>query len=150
MLITAEQVAAMTPVRKTHFMNSGAVRLSRSLGDAAGLKQLGVHLFRVEPGHYSSEPHSHHYEEECLFIQQGTGEAILGDERQAVGPGDFLAYPAHGPAHALFNNGTESLVCLVVGQRLAFDITDYPERGKRLFRHDGNRSLVDLVDIEQP
>lgn len=149
MLLTAEQIAALTPAHKTHFMNPDAVRLNRSIGDEAGLKNLGVHLISVEPGHYSTEPHSHHYEEECLFIQQGTGEAILGDERLPVGPGDFLAYPTHGPAHALYNNGTEPLVCLVVGQRLTFDITDYPDRRKRFFRHEGNRSLVDFNDINK-
>lgn len=149
MLITAEQIAALTPECKTHFMNSDATRFSRSLSELAGLEQLGVHLVSVEPGKYSTEPHSHHFEEECLFIQQGTGEAILGEERMPVGPGDFLAYQTHGPAHALYNSGTEALVYLVIGQRLSFDITDYPDRGKRFFRHEGNRSLVDIDDINK-
>ncbi|MEX2322011.1 MAG: cupin domain-containing protein [Saccharospirillum sp.] len=149
MLITAEQIANLPQERKTHFMNPQAVRLDQSLGDAAGLKNLGVHRISIEPGHYSTEPHTHHYEEECLLIQQGTGEALLGDARSPVGPGDFLAYPTHGPAHSLYNSGTEPLVCLVVGQRLPFDITDYPNQGKRFFRHDGNKSLVDQSDIRK-
>lgn len=149
MLITADQIAKLPQERKTHFMNPQAVRLDQSLGDESGLKSLGVHIISIEPGYYSTEPHTHHYEEECLLIQQGTGEALLGDERLAVGPGDFLAYPTHGPAHALYNSGTEPLVCLVIGQRLSFDITDYPNKGKRFFRHEGSKSLVDSASIQQ-
>jgi len=148
MLITAEQIANLPKERKTHFMNQQAIRLDRSLGDAGGLKNLGVHLVTIEPGHYSTEPHTHHYEEECLLIQQGTGEALSGDDRLPVGPGDFLAYPTHGPAHSLFNNGIEPLICVVIGQRLPFDVTDYPNQGKRFFRHDGNKSLVDEAQIK--
>ena len=50
--------------------------------------------------------------------------------------------------HEMINDGKEPLVCLVIGQRLQQDISDYPRKGKRLFRHSGARSLVDMRDIK--
>ena len=44
---------------------------------------------------------------------------------------------------------TEPLVCLVIDQRLTQDITDYPRKGKRLYRHSGERSLVDHKAIQK-
>ena len=41
------------------------------------------------------------------------------------------------------NDGTEPLVCLVIGQRLAQDVVDYPRTGKRLYRNSGQRDMVD-------
>lgn len=49
----------------------------------------------------------------------------------------------------MINDGNEPLVCLVVGQRLTQDITDYPRKAKRLFRHSGERSLVDIESIQK-
>ena len=37
------------------------------------------------------------------------------------------------------------MICLVEGQRLEFDIIDYPEQNKWLYRHAGQ--LPDLVGI---
>jgi uncharacterized cupin superfamily protein len=49
----------------------------------------------------------------------------------------------------MINDGTDPLVCLVIGQRLTQDITDYPRKGKRLYRHSGERSLVDIEGIKK-
>ncbi len=43
-----------------------------------------------------------------------------------------------------------ALVCLVMGQRLAQDVSDYPKARKRLYRNSGNWDLVDLDAIEKP
>lgn len=73
---------------------------------------------------------------------------MLGDDEHPIGPGDFIAYPAGGPAHEMINDGDEDLVCLVIGQRLAQDVTDYPRKGKRLYRNSGRWDLVDHDDID--
>lgn len=39
-------------------------------------------------------------------------------------------------------------VCLVIGQRLVQDVSDYPEAGKRLYRNSSRRNLADLENIE--
>ena len=59
--------------------------------------------------------------------------------------GDFIDYPAGGEAHGLCNTGTNILKCIIVGQRLDFDIVDYPEQARRLCRANGKKG--DLVDM---
>jgi uncharacterized cupin superfamily protein len=48
------------------------------------------------------------------------------------------------------NNGSEILRCIVVGQRLAYDVGDYPRLGKRLYRSGKSNDLVDLENISNP
>ncbi|HSD40741.1 MAG TPA: cupin domain-containing protein [Burkholderiales bacterium] len=150
MYLSAEAIAALEGVRKVHYLNADAQRINKSLGDAAGLKNIGVHLISVPPGHPSTEFHAHHYEEECIFVLSGRGRATIGDASHRIGPGDFIGCPANGVAHEMINDGAEPLVCLVMGQRLQQDITDYPRLGKRLYRHSGEWDLVDLARVEHP
>lgn len=147
MYLSADDIKAMRPTEKVHFLNPEAVRFNRSLGDAVGLKRLGVHHITVPPGHYSTEYHVHFYEEECLFVLSGEGLATLGECRRRIGPGDFIGCPVNGVAHDMFNDGDQPLVCLVVGQRLDQDVTDYPRQGKRLYRNSGEWDVVDHGDI---
>ena len=65
-----------------------------------------------------------------------------------VEAGDFIDYPAGGEAHDLCNTGSNILKCIIVGQRLDFDIVDYPEQARRLCRANGEKGdLVDMVMI---
>lgn len=150
MHLPADAIAKMEAVRKAHYLSPDAVRLTRSLGDAAGLKRLGVHLVEVPPGSRSTEFHAHYYEEECIYVLSGRGAATLGTATHRIGPGDFIACPTNGVAHEMMNDGAEPLVCLVIGQRLEQDITDYPRLGKRLYRHSGEWDLVDVAKLEHP
>lgn len=59
MYMSAKDIAALEGLKKAHFLNEGAVRLQKSLGDAVGLKHLGIHLNSIEPGQYSTEYHRH-------------------------------------------------------------------------------------------
>jgi uncharacterized cupin superfamily protein len=146
MYLSAQAIAAMEAVKRVHFLNEGAIRSNKSIGDAAGLKNLGVHLITVQPGHGSTEYHFHHYEEECVYVLSGHGTAVIDEQSHKIGPGDFMAHPIDKVAHEMINDGTEPLVCLVIGQRLVQDISDYPRKGKRLYRHSGERRLVDIAD----
>ena len=150
MYLSATAIAAMEGVRKVHYLNPGATRINKSLGDAVGLKNIGVHRIEVAPGHRSTEFHVHHYEEECIYVLSGRGTATLGEATHRIGQGDFIGCPANGVAHEMINDGAEPLVCLVIGQRLPQDITDYPRLGKRLYRHSGEWDLVDLAQVEHP
>jgi len=147
MYLSAAAIAAMPAERRVHFLNPQAIRSNKALGDATGLTQLGVHLITVAPGDRSTEFHVHHYEEECIYVLSGRAIAVIGAESHAIGPGDFIGCPCNGVAHEMVNDGAEPLVCLVIGQRLTQDITDYPRRGKRLFRHSGKRDVVDHDQI---
>lgn len=68
-----------------------------------------------------------------------------------VTAGDFLGYRAGGEAHSLKYIGTGVLKCIVVGQRLEYDVADYPLLRKRLYRSRGRRwNLVDFDAIVEP
>ena len=150
MYLSADAITAMEGVRKVHYLNPQAERSNKSLGDAVGLKNIGVHLIAVPPGHPSTEFHAHLYEEECIYVLSGRGSATIGAATYRIGPGDFIGCLTNGVAHEMINDGAEPLVCLVIGQRLQQDITDYPRLGKRLFRHSGEWDLVDLARVEHP
>jgi len=150
-LISAAEIANFAGLEKTHFLNSNARRLNKSLGDLTGLNGLGFHLIEVEPGFESTEKHCHYYEEECVYILSGRGTAVIGAETFAVKEGDFIGYRAGGEAHTLINSGDSILRCIVVGTRLDHDVADYPNLGKRIYRNRGLPwNLVAFGDIDTP
>ncbi|HEX2229010.1 MAG TPA: cupin, partial [Candidatus Binatia bacterium] len=71
MHVSADKIAAMEGERRVHFVNPKAVRINKSLGDLAGLKNIGVHMMTVAPGDRSSEYHAHRYEDEAIFVLSG-------------------------------------------------------------------------------
>jgi len=150
-LLTAEDIVAMEGLAKTHFLNPNAKRINKSLGDATGLTGLGIHLIEVEPGHDTTETHVHYHEDEAVFVLSGTGSADIGDETHAIKSGDFIGYRKGGLPHNIRNTGTETLRCLVIGQRLDQDVADYTEKKKRIYRNAGMPwDLVNLDALEHP
>lgn len=148
MYLSAKTIAAMEGVRRVHSLNPAAIRTNKSLGDEVGLKNLGIHLISIAPGDKSTEFHAHRYEEEAMYVLSGRGTAVIGESTQIIGPGDFIGFSTNGVAHETINDGTEPLICLVVGQRLQQDVVDYPRKGKRLYRNSGERNMVDHADID--
>lgn len=150
-LLRAEEIEQLPGLDKQHFLNANARRNNRSLGDLTGLDAIGIHLIEVAPGCQSTELHVHHDEEEAVYVLAGQATAVIGEERLAIGPGDFIGYRKGGLAHSLHNTGKETLRCLVIGQRLSHDMADYPDLGKRLFRRQGQPwNLVDHDAIVEP
>ena len=149
MYMSAAKIAAMEGIRRVHALNAAAIRTNKSLGDEAGLKNIGIHLISIAPGDKSTEYHSHRYEDEAIYVLSGHGTEAIGDETHKIGPGDFIGLPAGGAAHETINDGNEPLVCLVIGQRLPQDVVDYPRKGKRMYRNSGQRDMVELGNIEK-
>ena len=147
MYISAQQISSLAGVRRVHQLNSAAIRLDKSLGDEAGLKNIGIHLMTIAPGDQSTEFHSHKYEDEAIYVLSGHGTEIIGNDAHKIGPGDFIGLPGGGPAHETVNDGSEPLVCLVIGQRLPQDVVDYPRQGKRLYRNSGQRDIIDIAQV---
>ncbi len=150
LIIKAAEIEAMPVEKKIHFLNPDAVRDNKSLGDFVGLKNIGVHMVSVEPGKESTEYHIHHYEEECIYALSGEGTLIIEGESFPFKKGDFVGFPANTAAHELNNTGTETLVFLVMGQRLEHDVADYPNKKKRLYRNSGGLELVEHENIVNP
>lgn len=146
-LLTAAAIAAMPGKSKAHLLNPDAVRVSKSLGAATGLCALGFHMMTVPPGHAYSEYHRHLYEEQCFYILSGCGEAVIEEQRHAIGPGDFLGFPSDGAAHTILNTGSAPLVMLSARTNLEQDVCDYPRLRKRLYMNGTDEAVVDYADV---
>lgn len=146
MLLKKSDIDAMPGEYKIHFLNANAQRLNKSLGDATGMKSLGIHLITIQPGHDSTEHHFHHFEEEAIYVLSGEGIVTIGQEQHAIGAGDFIGCPIDHVPHSMHATGVEPLQCLVVGNRLQADVSDYPNAGKRLYRYPSAWDLVDIND----
>ncbi len=149
-ILHKEDINNLHGLAKTHFLNGNAKRVNRSLGDAVGLKNLGFHIIEVEPGFESTEYHVHHYEDECVYILDGAATVTIDDKDYDVCSGDFIGYPAGGLPHTMKNTGTKTLRCIVVGQRLAHDVGDYPNKNKRIYRNSISTDVVNLDQLEHP
>ena len=118
------------------------------LAKATGLKRTGVNLARIPPGKESFVYHSHFLEEEWLYILSGRGMARVDGQSYEVGPGDFLAFPTPSVAHHLSNPFSVELVYLMGGEHLETEIADFPDLGKRVFRHPKGIEVFDLADAK--
>lgn len=150
-IVKKAEIDVMEGVQKTHFLNDNAKRVNKSLGDLTGLTGLGFHIIEIQPGHESTEYHMHHYEDECTYILEGTATLTLNGEQYVVEAGDFIGYRAGGHPHTMVNTGTDVLKCIVVGQRLAHDVGDYPNLNKRIYRNEGLPwDVAHTNDIDHP
>ena len=80
MYLSAKKIAVMAGVRRVHNLNPAAIRTDKSLGDEAGLKNIGIHLISIAPGDKSTEFHAHKYEDEAIYVLSGHGTEVIGDE----------------------------------------------------------------------
>ncbi len=104
------------------------------LGAPTGLRRVGVNLVRIPPGKESFVFHRHHQEEEFAYVLSGRGVAEVGDDSFEIGPGDFLGFPAGGPAHHIRNPHAEDLVYLSGGENREIEVADFPRLGRRMVR----------------
>jgi len=149
-IVTREEIDAYEGLQKVHFLNQNAKRTNKSLGDLTGLSGFGFHITEVEPGRESTEFHKHYHEDECVYVLEGEAEARIGIETHTVKAGDFIGYRAGGEPHQLRNTGKTVLKCIVVGQRLAHDVGDYPMKQKRIYRNVGLKwNVVDTANISE-
>lgn len=147
-LLKASDIEAMQEKVKVHELNPQAVRHTKSLSDAVGMMQLGIHLVRVEPGKETTQFHFHHREEEFIYIISGKGIAEIGEEQFEVEAGDFMGFTAPSLPHCMKNPFEVDLVYLMGGERRSSDVCDYPRLQKRLFRVNGDRKLVDWEHLQ--
>lgn len=149
-LLTAAQIAALPERTHQHRYNPNGVRLTRSLGDAVGMRQLGVHLVRVPAGRDSTEYHRHAHDEEWIYVLSGRGIAEIDGRKVEVGAGDFMGFVAGSVPHGLTNPHAEDLVYLLGGTRQPYDVVDYPRSGIRSYMYDGRRDNVDVAKLREP
>jgi len=142
-LLRKSDIEAIPEHARVHALDPKCVRHTRSLGDAVGLTTIGVHLVRLAQGHTSTVHHFHQQDEEWVYVLSGRAIAEIGDQKHEVAAGDFMGFVAGSVAHSLHNPHREDCVYLVGGNRLPFDICDYPRIGKRRYRINGQNVYVD-------
>ncbi|MEO1601768.1 MAG: cupin domain-containing protein [Pseudomonadota bacterium] len=105
-----------------------ADRVRRRLGDAVGLKTMGVNMTTLPPGQRSSLRHWHEVEEEMVVVLAGQLTLIEDGGTSTLGPGDAAGFPANsGNAHHFENRGERDAVYLEIGTRPTEDRCHYAE-----------------------
>lgn len=148
-LLKAAAIAAMPQRAHAHMFNPNGLRHTRALSDACGLKQMGVHLVRLEPGRESTEYHTHAHDEEWIYVLSGRGMSEIGGVKAEIGAGDFMGFVTGSAPHTITNPFSEDLVYLVGGTRQAYDVVDYPRRGIRSYKYAGRRDNVEVEKLKK-
>ncbi|MCA9654893.1 MAG: cupin domain-containing protein [Myxococcales bacterium] len=149
-LVRTHELDPATALHVSHPFNERSELFMQRLSDPAGLSHLGVSLARVPPGKESFALHRHTIQEEWIYVVSGRGHVRLDDQELPVEPGDFLGFPASGPAHLVRNTSTdEDLVYLQGGDRRTGDRGHFPELGKVSYQHDeGHMAFVDEDQVQ--
>ena len=100
----------------SHPWNPNSQLIGVQLSRALGLKRAAVSIARMPPGKESFVYHSHHHEEEWLYILSGRGVTEIDGEEIEVGAGDFMAFPTPSVPHHLKNPFDQDLVYLMGGK----------------------------------
>ena len=87
-------------------------------------------LWALPPGKRSFPLHVHHVTEEAMFVLAGRARVRTPEGETPVGPGDYVSFPAGGPAHQLLNDGAEPLVYLALSATQGVDVVEYPDSRK--------------------
>jgi uncharacterized cupin superfamily protein len=92
--------------------------------------KLTAGLWELAPGKRSFPMHVHLVTEEALFVVSGRGKVRTPEGETAIGPGDYVSFPAGGPAHQVVNDQSEPLVYLGLSAVSGVDVVEYPESNK--------------------
>lgn len=147
-LIKASDIKARE-AQFSHPWNPKSLLIGTQISRMIGLKRTGVTIARMPAGKESFVYHSHHLEEEWLYILSGNGIAEIDGVEYEVGAGDFMAFPTPSVAHHLRNPNPEDLVYLMGGENLETEIADFPKMDKRMLRHGGTVEVYNLSDVKK-
>ena len=123
--------------RFSHPWNPNSEVYGLRLSNELGLRRTGVSVVRLPAGKESFAYHSHTFEEEWIYILHGKGTAIIDGSEHEVGAGDFMAFPTPSVAHHMKNTSEEDLFYLMGGEAREFEVSDFPELGRRMVRVGG-------------
>jgi quercetin dioxygenase-like cupin family protein/DNA-binding XRE family transcriptional regulator len=88
-----------------------------ALGSMARSRRLEPVLAIFGPGGRSGKHLHSHSHEEFAFVLKGRVTLTLGDEENALAPGDAVTLPAHAP-HRWENHGPEAVEIVMVSARI--------------------------------
>jgi uncharacterized cupin superfamily protein len=103
-------------------------RAWKRLGEAAGLTQFGVSLYRLAPGVWSSQRHWHALEDEFVYVLQGELVLVTDAGEETLRAGDCAGFKAGvRDGHCLQNRSQHDAEVLVVGSRNDADQGEYSD-----------------------
>jgi uncharacterized cupin superfamily protein len=108
--------------------------------------RIGVVIVEQPPGRQSFPAHYHIFEEEHVYILEGSLTLRLGADTYAMKAGDYVCFPAGQKAgHCLINNGDLPCRYVIVGERNPNEVAVYTDSKKVLVRALGPRAILDLA-----
>ncbi len=107
---------------------------------------VGVLIESPAPGMRLAPKHYHMLEEEHALILDGEVTLLLGDERIALNPGDYVLFPAgQKVGHSFLNSGSGPCSYLMIGERNPADVCVYADSNKVQVRALNSRD--DIFDM---
>jgi quercetin dioxygenase-like cupin family protein len=98
------------------------------IGEKDQAPNFAMREFEVEPGGHTPK-HFHNYEHE-IYVLDGRGVVVDGDEERPLNPGDVLLVSPND-VHQFRNTGSETLrfLCLIPNSAAGRNVTVVPECG---------------------
>lgn len=107
--------------------------------------RIGVAIEELPPGMQTAPAHYHIFEEEHLYILEGSLRLRLGDGCHTMKAGDYVCFPAGQKAgHCLINDTHATCRYVIIGESNPNDVIVYTDSNKVLVRALGRRALFDL------
>jgi uncharacterized cupin superfamily protein len=108
--------------------------------------RVGVAIEELAPGKQSTPAHYHIFEEEHVYILEGTLTVRIGADTYEMEAGDYVCFPAGQKAgHCLINNSGAACRYVIVGERNPNEVAVYTDSRKVLVRALGQDAIFDLV-----
>src|ERR671921_833468 len=144
-LIKADEVSEGA-ARFSHPWNPNSRMVGTHLSTMVGLSRIGVSRICIPAGKESFVYHSHHREEEWIYVISGRGVAEIDGEEFEVSMGDFMGFPTPSVAHHLRNPYEEDLLYLVGGENRDVEVADFPRLSKRMLRRGQDVEVYEASD----
>jgi uncharacterized cupin superfamily protein len=107
---------------------------SARVGAAVGAEQIGASLYELGDGQRSFPYHFHHGMEEWLLVVSGSPVVRTPDGERVLREGDILCFPVGAAGgHQVTGPGT----VLIISDKPALDVAEYPDSGKVAMRPPG-------------
>src|SRR5262245_26994192 len=93
--------------------------------------RVGVAVEELKPGRQTAPAHYHIFEEEHVYVLEGTVTVRLGAETHEMKAGDYVCFPAAQRAgHCLLNNSNATCRYVIVGENNPNEISVYTDTNK--------------------
>ena len=130
----------------SHPWNPKSAITGSHLSKLGGLTRTGVSIAHLAPGKESFAYHSHHTEEEWIYVLAGKALAHIDGTDYVLEAGDFVAFPTPSVAHNTANPGPDELVYLMGGENKHHEVSDFPMLDRRMVKLHNKVVIYKLSD----